>query len=147
MGVKGKLTVSVEVKCGGHLVHDLFHMNTHHIANITPKNVNCFEIHEGESVKVDSIVSWNYNEAGQQKFMKEVIEAINPHEKSIRWKIIEGDLLEMYSSFTIITSHQPQWTTWTFEYEKKTEDIPEPLILLGIVIDMTKDLEGHLLKN
>ncbi|WMV41805.1 hypothetical protein MTR67_035190 [Solanum verrucosum] len=49
MGVKGKLTVSVEVKCGGHLVHDLFHMNTHHIANITPKNVNCFEIHEGRA--------------------------------------------------------------------------------------------------
>ncbi|KAK4729799.1 hypothetical protein R3W88_022787 [Solanum pinnatisectum] len=57
MCVKGKFIASVEVKCRGHMVHDLLHMNTHHIANITPKNVNRFEIHEGESVKVGSILS------------------------------------------------------------------------------------------
>ncbi|XP_049392197.1 MLP-like protein 34 [Solanum stenotomum] len=127
MGLKGKLIASVEVKCGGHLMHDLLHTNSHHVPNIRP-HVNSFQIHEGESVKVGSVVSWSYNEAGQKKFTKHVIEAIDSYEKSIRWKVIEGDVLEMYSSFTIVTSHESQWTIWTLEYEKKTEDIPEPLI-------------------
>ncbi|KAG5608353.1 hypothetical protein H5410_019634 [Solanum commersonii] len=39
-----------------------------------------------------------------------------------------------------------QWNTWTFLYEKKIEETLEPLGLLGFVIDLTKDLEGHLLK-
>lgn len=53
----------------------------------------------------------------------------------------------MYSCFTIVTSFEPQWATWTIEYEKKAEDTPEPLIELGIILDMYKDIEGHLLKN
>uniref|UniRef100_M1AUH0 Sn-2 protein n=1 Tax=Solanum tuberosum TaxID=4113 RepID=M1AUH0_SOLTU len=63
MGLKGKLIASVEVKCGGHLMHDLLHTNSHHVANIS-QHVNRFQIHEGESVKVGSIVSWSYNEGG-----------------------------------------------------------------------------------
>uniref|UniRef100_M1AUH2 Sn-1 protein n=1 Tax=Solanum tuberosum TaxID=4113 RepID=M1AUH2_SOLTU len=77
MGLKGKLIASVEVKCGGHLMHDLLHTNSHHVANIS-QHVNHFQIHEGESVKVGSIVSWSYSEAGQKKFIKQVIEAIDP---------------------------------------------------------------------
>lgn len=62
MGVKGKLIASVEVKCGGHLVHDIFHTKTHHISNICPSKIQNFEIHEGDSVKVGSVVSWKYND-------------------------------------------------------------------------------------
>ncbi|CAN4081073.1 unnamed protein product [Withania somnifera] len=83
---------------------------------------------------------------GKDKISKQVIEAVDPQTKSITWKVIGGDLLELFNSFTIITSVDHQWTTWTFVYEKKTEDIPEPLVLLGFVLHVTKDIEGHLLK-
>ncbi|WMV24081.1 hypothetical protein MTR67_017466 [Solanum verrucosum] len=146
MDLKGKLIASVEVKCGGDLMYDLLHMNSHHVANISP-HVNGFQIHEGENVKVDLVVSWSYNEVGQKKFMKQDIDVIDPKKKSVRWKVIEGDVLEMYSSFTVVTSHEPRWTIWTFEYEKKTEDIPEPLDLFGQILNIIKDMEGHLLKN
>ncbi|CAN4081072.1 unnamed protein product [Withania somnifera] len=130
MGVKGKLIASVEVKCGGHLIHDIFHTKTHHISNICPSKIQSFEFHED----------------GKDKISKQVIEAVDPQTKSITWKVIGGDLLELFNSFTIITSVDHQWTTWTFVYEKKTEDIPEPLVLLGFVLHVTKDIEGHLLK-
>lgn len=51
-GVKGKLIASIEVKCGGHLIHDTFHSNTHHIPNISPSKVNHFQIHGDEIIKV-----------------------------------------------------------------------------------------------
>ncbi|MCD9561247.1 hypothetical protein HAX54_020250 [Datura stramonium] len=147
MGVKGKLIVSIEVKCGGHLIHDIFHTNTHHIPNICRGKINDFEIHEGGVVKIGSIVSWKYNDDGKDKIAKQVIEAVDPQKKSITWKVIGGDLLELYNSFTAITSCDHQWTTWTFVYEKKTEETPEPLVLLGFAVDLTKDIEGHLLKK
>lgn len=62
MGLKGKLIASLEVRGGGHLIFDIYHTNTHRVSNISPSIVNNFEIHEGETVKVGSIVSWNYSE-------------------------------------------------------------------------------------
>ncbi|KAL3360606.1 hypothetical protein AABB24_013837 [Solanum stoloniferum] len=147
MGMKGKLIASMEVKCGGHLLFDIFHTNNHHVPNISPRNINNFEIHEGEIIKAGSIVSWKYNEGGQQMYMKYLVEAADPENKSITWKLIEGDLLELYNYFNVATSCDHQWTTWTYEYEKKSEDTPEPLIHLGFILDLIKDIEGHLLKN
>ncbi|KAL3369853.1 hypothetical protein AABB24_007073 [Solanum stoloniferum] len=119
MGLKGKLTAAMEAKCGGHSIHDIIHTNTHHVSTISPL-INQFEIHEGETIKIGSVVSWHYNDAGQKKIMKQIIEAIDPHKKSSCWKVIEGDVLEMYSSFTYLISFEPQWSMLTIEYEKKT---------------------------
>ncbi|WMV22909.1 hypothetical protein MTR67_016294 [Solanum verrucosum] len=131
MGVKGKLIASIEAKCGGHLIHDTLHSNTHHIPNICPSKVNHFQIHGN----------------GKKKFAKEVIESIDPHNKSITWKVIEGDLLDLYNSFKVITTSEHEWTTLTFVYEKKNEDIPEPLTVFGEWIDVIKEIDGHLLKK
>ncbi|XP_075094985.1 kirola-like [Nicotiana tabacum] len=130
MGVKGKLIASLEVKSGGHSVQDIFHVNTLHIPSISPSKINHFEIHED----------------GKEKIVKEVIEAFDHQKKSITWKVIEGDLLELYNYFTIITSSEDQWTTWTLVYEKKTEDTPEPLDFLGVVLDLTKDIDIIVIK-
>ncbi|KAM3339240.1 kirola [Capsicum galapagoense] len=139
MGVKGKLIGSIEVKCGGHLVHDIFHNYTHHIPNICRGKFNHFKIHEGGAIKVGSVVGWKYNDGdGKEKNLKQVIEAVDSQNKSISWKVIGADLLELYNSFTTIASCDHQWTTWTFVYEKKTEETPEPLVLLGIALDLTK---------
>ncbi|XP_060185542.1 kirola-like [Lycium barbarum] len=146
MGVKGKLIASLEVKCGGHLVHDILHTNTHHIPNISPGKISHFEICEGEITKVGSILNWKYNDDGKDKILKEVVEIVDLQKKSFTFKVIEGDLLELFNSFTIITSVEDQWATCTLVYEKKTEDIPEPIILLGLNLHVIKDIEGYLLK-
>ncbi|XP_006338883.1 kirola-like [Solanum tuberosum] len=146
MGVKGKLIASIEVRCGGHSIHDMFHTNTHHIPNINPTKYKHFEIHEGETIKVGSIVSWKYNQDGKEKFIKQVIEVVDSQNKSITWKVIEGNVLELYNSLIVITSSEHQWTTLTFVYEKKTGDTPEPLTDFGFFLDAIKDMEDHLIK-
>lgn len=75
-----------------------------------------------------------------------MIESVDLEKKSITWKVIGGNMLESYNSFTIITSSEYQWTTVTLVYEKKTEDTPEPLTLLNIFLTGLKDIECHLLK-
>ncbi|MCD9646103.1 hypothetical protein HAX54_035630 [Datura stramonium] len=147
MGVQGKLTASTGVKCGGHLIYDIFHFNPHHVPNISPSKVKSFEIHQGGTIKTGSIVSWNYYIDGKEKIDKQVIEAIDPKKKSITWKMIEGGVLEFYNSFTAIISCENQRITWTFVYEKKTTAIPDPLGLLDFLIELTHDIEGHFLKK
>ncbi|KAG5611264.1 hypothetical protein H5410_022545 [Solanum commersonii] len=106
MGLKGKLIASMEVRCGGHSVHDMFRTNIYHIRNISPKLINHFEIHEGEVGKIGAVLSWKYIDDGKEKFLKEEIKNIDPKKKSITWEVIEGDVLELYNFFTIITSSE-----------------------------------------
>ncbi|WMV07883.1 hypothetical protein MTR67_001268 [Solanum verrucosum] len=146
MGIKGKLIASMEVKCEGHLIHDLMHTNTHQAANISP-TIHHFEVHEGEIGKVGTIFNMKYNEDVQEKTVKYEIEAIDSYKKSISRKVIGGDLLDFYSSFTFVSSCEQQWITWTFEYEKKIENNPEPLNFLGFILNATKNIEGHFLKK
>ncbi|WMV22749.1 hypothetical protein MTR67_016134 [Solanum verrucosum] len=84
---------------------------------------------------------------GNEILFKDVVESVDLEKKSITWKVIGGNMLELYNSFTIITSSEHQWTTITLLYEKKTEDTPEPLTHLGVLLNGLKDIESHLLKK
>ncbi|XP_009781868.1 kirola-like [Nicotiana tabacum] len=148
MGLKGKLVVSMEVKCGGHLFHDLCQTKPHHLSNISPNNVTGFDLHEGEIGEVGSVVTWKYKEDGNAKIAKcVVIEVIDDEKKSSTWKLIGGDLLEAYNAFIVNISCYQHYITWTLEYEKKTEDTPEPITFLGYVTGLIKDVEDHHVKK
>jgi hypothetical protein len=85
---------------------------------------------------------------GQAKVAKEKIEAIDETNKSITFKVIEGDLLKEYKSFKIFVQASPKGegslVHWSMEYEKLKEDVPEPKTLLQFAVDMSKDIDGHL---
>jgi hypothetical protein len=85
---------------------------------------------------------------GQAKVAKQKIEAIDETNKSITFKVIEGDLLKEYKSFKIFVQASPKGegslVHWSMEYEKLKEDVPEPKTLLQFAVDMSKDIDGHL---
>ncbi|KAG5629782.1 hypothetical protein H5410_001499 [Solanum commersonii] len=87
-----------------------------------------------------------YNEEREEKIVKYEVEAMDRYKKSISRKVIDGDLLDFYSSFTFVSSCEQQWITWTFEYEKKIEDNLEPFNFLGFILNLTKNIEGHFQK-
>ncbi|XP_016486069.1 kirola [Nicotiana tabacum] len=143
MGLRGKLIAKTEVKCGGELFHDHFSSKPHHIPNISPDKVHNFDIHEGELGTVGSVVSWKFTLDGKERVLKQIIDAIDEEKQKITFKFIEGDLLEMYKAFSATLAAEGKWIEWTFEYEKQNEDIPEPLTLLGLAIDLIKDIDSH----
>ena len=66
---------------------------------------------------------------------KQIIQDINEEKKSIVFKMIEGDLMELYKTFTIIyhvdvLGDKESLITWTLDYEKLKEDTPHPGTLL-----------------
>ncbi|KAL7093629.1 hypothetical protein ACP275_11G051200 [Erythranthe tilingii] len=147
MGLTGKLIAAVEFKAGGDVFHELFRHKPHHLSNITPEKVQGCDLHEGEFGHVGTIFTWRYTHDGKEKKAKHVIQAINEERKLMEFKVLEGDIMELYKAFVITihveTKNDIDLVTWTLEYEMLNEEVEHPLSLLSLLIDITKDIEIH----
>ncbi|XP_073024166.1 kirola-like [Primulina eburnea] len=147
MGLHGKLTAEIEYKSGGDVFHELIRFKPHQISNMSPGIVQGCELHEGEWGAVGSKIFWNYTHDGKEKVVKHEVEAIDEEKKLIALKVLEGDALEIYKAIKltihVATNGDIDLVTWILEYEKRNEDVEDPLTLLGLFIDLTKDIETH----
>ncbi|CAH2066656.1 unnamed protein product [Thlaspi arvense] len=90
---------------------------------------------------------------GEAKVAKERIEAVEPEKNLIKFKLIEGDLMKEYKSFVFTLQVTPKHgglgsiVHWHFEYEKISEEVAHPETLLQLVIDMSKEIDEHLLAD
>ncbi|KAG8382754.1 hypothetical protein BUALT_Bualt05G0110200 [Buddleja alternifolia] len=150
MGLKGKMTVEKEIKCHGDVFHDLFRHKPHHLANITPDHIQGCDLHEAEFGTLGSVTLWKYTDEGKEKYMKVVIEAIDEEKKLVKFKAVEGDVLQIYKEYTatihVDTNGDDHLVTWTIAYEKLSEDSPDPISLLNIAIKSTNEIEAHHVK-
>ncbi|RID53611.1 hypothetical protein BRARA_G00993 [Brassica rapa] len=102
----GELEVEVEIKAPA---AEFYHMQC--------------DLHDGEWGKVGSIISWNYMHDGKAKVAKERIEVVEPEKKLIKFKVLEGDLMEEFKSFLITIQVTPKQggngsiVKWHFEYK------------------------------
>ncbi|XP_073137967.1 kirola-like [Henckelia pumila] len=147
MGLTGKLTAQIEYKSGGDVFHEVFRYTPHEISNMSPRNIQGFDLHEGELGTVGSVIFWKFTHDGKEKVAKEIVDAIDEEKKLFKMKVIEGDLLELYkkfdATFHVDTHDDIDLVTWTLEYEKLHEDVEEPLTVLGLCINLTRDIELH----
>ncbi|KAG8382753.1 hypothetical protein BUALT_Bualt05G0110100 [Buddleja alternifolia] len=147
MGLKGKLTVEKEIKCHGDVFHDLFRHKPHHLANITPDHIKSCDLHEGEFGAVGSVTLWKYTDEGKEKYRKAVLEAIDEEKKLLKFKAVDGDVLQIYQKYTttihVDSNGDDHLVTWTIAYEKLSEDSPDPVSHLNLAINLTKEIEAH----
>lgn len=85
---------------------------------------------------------------GVAQVAKEVVESINVVDLSIIFRVTEGDLLEVYNSFRFILKLTPNVLSgsvvrWTLEYEKPSDDTPDPTSLMKEVIQVSKDVDAY----
>lgn len=89
----------------------------------------------------------NSHADGKDRVAKQIIEEIDEQKQSIKFKMIEGDLMELYKSMNIIyhvdTNGPDSLVTWTLEYEKLKDDNPHPGTLLSFFLHMVEDIEAH----
>ena len=81
------------------------------------------------------------------------MEVIDNENYITNYKVIEGNLLELYKSFCSTVKVTPKENDdgslvhWIFEYEKLNEDVPDPTGKLQMVIDVAKDIDALLLSQ
>ncbi|KAG5608394.1 hypothetical protein H5410_019675 [Solanum commersonii] len=126
----GKLISEIEIKSDGNVCHEIFRYRPHHISSLCPDKIQNMDIHEGEWGIVGSIIFCNSTLDGKEKVSKHIVEAIDEEKKLIKFKVIEGDILEEYISFTVHVESKGEnnLVTWIIEYEKKNANVPDPHI-------------------
>lgn len=83
-------------------------------------------------------------------FSKEKIEIADDANKIVSYSVIDGDLVAFYKNFKacvqVIPKDDGGLVKWSLEFEKATEEVPDPNLVLEIAAKTFKDLDAYLLK-
>ncbi|PWA72105.1 hypothetical protein CTI12_AA273680 [Artemisia annua] len=108
------------------------------------------ELHEGEWGAVGSILKWNWLVDGEPQHTKELIEFADENNKSITFRVLEGEIIQIYKRIAANVRADQNGenclVTWTVEYEKINEDVPDPDSIIDFAYNLTKDIKTHHLK-
>ncbi|XP_015086509.1 kirola-like [Solanum pennellii] len=147
MGLKSVLCAKIEMKANKDVFHDAFTNKPHHVSTMSPLHVQGCELLEGSFGTVGSKICWTYTLEGAKKISKQIIEAVDHEKKVITFKEFEGDLVNKYDNFKatlhIETKDEIDLVSWTIEYERPNENVPELVNLLDFIIGMTKAIDDH----
>ncbi|XP_019093826.1 PREDICTED: MLP-like protein 43 [Camelina sativa] len=149
----GKLETEVEIKASAEKFHHMFAEKPHHVSKATPGKIHGCELHEGDWGKVGSIVIWKYVHDGNVAEGKNRIEAVDTEKNLITFKVIGGELMKEYKSFAFTIQVTPKQggpgsvVHWHLEYEKISEEVAHPETLLQFCVDISKEIDEHLLSE
>ncbi|OMO99713.1 hypothetical protein COLO4_13131 [Corchorus olitorius] len=148
--LSGKLEGSVEIDSSPEDFHEMFFHRPHHMPNACGDKVQGCDLHEGDAYgQHGAVVCFRYTHDGKAKTAKHLVEVDDPKTHSVRYKMLEGDLLEEYKSFVLTYTATPKpdgkgsIVKWVFEYEKKHEGIPHPESLMDYLLSVSKDMGTH----
>ncbi|KAK8959384.1 MLP-like protein 34 [Platanthera guangdongensis] len=90
--------------------------------------------------------------SGSRPFAKEKIEVVDHEKKLVTYSVIDGEILNYYKSFspTLGVASKADGgavVTWSVEYEKLNEVVPEAEIIKELAVQTLKELDAYLLKN
>lgn len=81
-------------------------------------------------------------------FSKEKIDAVDEEKKTESYSVIEGDLLKFYKSFkaalTVSPKGEGSLVKWGCEFEKASDDIPDPNIIRDFAVENFTKLDAYL---
>ncbi|CAI9091554.1 OLC1v1026614C1 [Oldenlandia corymbosa var. corymbosa] len=144
-----KISSSVEVKADGNVFHEIGRDGLYRLPTICPRYVEGVVLHEGEWGKVGYVIIVTYNLDGRKIVMKNKVEAIDDAKRSSRYRAMDGELLAMYKTFAITYQVDTDGeggkslVTWTIEYEKINESIPDPNAMMELCINATRNFESY----
>ncbi|KAG8382756.1 hypothetical protein BUALT_Bualt05G0110400 [Buddleja alternifolia] len=150
MELNGKLVSTTSIKSDGDVFYKLI-KEPHLISNICPDTIQSVDLLSGHWGAVGSVVVWTCVLDGEKMVAKEMIESIDENMKSITYKVLDGDLLKMYKTFKFIINvdknGEDNLVTWTLEYEKMTEDVPDPCRLMDASVDGEKNVSKEFIQS
>ncbi|PWA41390.1 kirola [Artemisia annua] len=152
MGLSGKKDVQVDIRCNRDVVYGLFKHRLNDLLYIAPQYYLGCELQEGEWGTVGAIFIQNYLLDGKKQFCKKCLEALDEVNRSITYKVCDGDLLKAYKSFKEHLRFDGKGDnnctfTWTLEYEKMNEDVPDPDSVFEAVQSIIKYAETHIVES
>ncbi|KAK9052103.1 hypothetical protein SSX86_028731 [Deinandra increscens subsp. villosa] len=147
----GKLDVEVKVKSDA----DKFWKTIMDSATIFPKVCSdlykAVEVVEGDGKSVGSVRMVHFAEGSPVvKSAKEKIEELDEAKKKVAYSVIDGDMMQYYKRFKasleVIPEGDGSLVKWVCEFEKASEEVPDPDMIRDFAAKNFKEIDEYLLK-
>ncbi|CAH1414317.1 unnamed protein product [Lactuca virosa] len=151
MATTGKLDVEVKVKSEA----DKFWNTILDSATIFPKVCSDLykevEVLEGDGRSVGSIRLVHFAEGSPiVKSAKEKIEELDEAKKKVAYSVIDGDMMKYYKTFKatleVIPEAEGSIVKWMCEYEKASDEVPDPSMIRDFAAKNFQEIDAYLLK-
>ncbi|XP_038892372.1 MLP-like protein 423 [Benincasa hispida] len=154
MASDGMLSVEVEVKSVADKFWNSMRDSTIIFPKAFPHDYKSIDVLEGDGKAVGSVRLITYSEGSPiVKESKERIEAVDEEKRSVSYSVIEGDLLKYYKSFKGHITVSPKedesgsLVKWSCEFEKASEEVPDPHLIKDFVVKNFSELDDYVLKQ
>lgn len=154
MASAGALSVEVDVKSVADKFWNSMRDSTIIFPKAFPHDYKSIEVLEGDGKAVGSVRLITYSEGSSLvKESKERIEAVDEEKKTVSYSVIEGDLLKYYKSFKGHIAVSPKEdgsgssVKWRCEFEKASEEVPDPHVIKDFVVKNFLELDDHVLQQ
>ncbi|KAM7485755.1 hypothetical protein LguiA_001764 [Lonicera macranthoides] len=126
MGLSGKEELSVEIKSPGEFFFDAFGTKKDLLQKICPNIIPRIDLLEGEWGTLGCTILVRYHLDGKAMRSRETIVAVDAENKSITYKLLEGDIMKTFKTVTMTVqpTQKPEcnFLTWTIIYEKFVDE-------------------------
>lgn len=83
-------------------------------------------------------------------FAKEKIEVADEETKSLSYTVIDGELATLFKTFVaslqVFPKDNGSSAKWSLEFEKASDEVPDPDLTLELAVKTFNDLDAYLLK-
>uniref|UniRef100_A0A0D9W5Y5 Bet v I/Major latex protein domain-containing protein n=1 Tax=Leersia perrieri TaxID=77586 RepID=A0A0D9W5Y5_9ORYZ len=151
-----KVELSVEVKSPADKLWTALRDSTDLFPKIFPQQYKSIETVEGDGKSAGTVRLLKYTEGVPMvTFAKEKVEVADDEKKVVSYSVVDGELVSFYKNFRVTLQVVPKGgedgagavVNWTMEFDKVSEQIPEPDVIKETAAKTFHDLDDYLLKN
>ncbi|KAI3714211.1 hypothetical protein L1987_72807 [Smallanthus sonchifolius] len=151
MANTGKLDVEVKVKSDADKFWNSIMDSATIFPKVCPELYKTVELVEGDGKSVGSIRMVHFAEGSPiVKSSKEKIEELDEAKKKVAYSVIDGDMMQYYKCFKasleVIPEGEGSLVKWLCEFEKASEEVPDPDIIRDFAVKNFKAIDDYLLK-
>nr|XP_043620668.1 kirola-like [Erigeron canadensis] len=147
MALVGKIIGYTELLSSGKVIHDILRYQPHDIASISPDKIHSFDLLSGRLGAVGSTIIWQFTHEGKKLTSKEIIEEIDESNHKIVFKMVGGEIVEIYKAFTTTfhceTIDGKEIGVVTIEFERPNTIVPYPTSIMDYFSALLKELDDH----
>ncbi|PON45391.1 Major latex protein domain containing protein [Trema orientale] len=148
-----KLDVHVDTTVPADQFYGFFKNNMPRFVQLFPRNIKTLQIQGGGGVRPGAVMLWKYDIGitGSPMTAKVRVQSIDDENRTLVLEALEGDVLKVYKSFKAKiqfndVDNGASKVIWGLEYEKASENAPEPDHYVNFMVKVAKGLDAHLRK-
>ncbi|GFP90821.1 mlp-like protein 423 [Phtheirospermum japonicum] len=147
-----KLELQTQIRSSPFKLFDVYKNKINLMPKICPDKLKRVDILEGDGKSVGSVRLWTYV-MGVPVVAKDKIVAVDEEKKSITFELIGGEVTKYFKNFKATfeaisktNNSNMKMVKWGLEYEKASEDVPNPHSHLEFLVNMALEIDAYLLK-